>query len=239
MAREIRRPGERSGSNGPTIFIILILVILGVLYLFAPNQMFIDLFDDSSSKESSKILQSENKVLRAEIDSLKTRIRKFESTVDDSKNKIEDAKLDIRLLKRDIKTLEIELQEKDEEIDEIKGKRISSSTQSIARNSSNPETRAADRQADLSSKQKLVVGPKLKYPRRALQRELTGKVSIVFDISAVGKPFNIRVLSSTYGIFEKPAQDAVKNMRYSPARDVKGNPVIVKGIKLSLSFKLD
>jgi|TARA_B110000438_G_C15800196_1_gene644761 TonB family protein len=239
MAREIRRPGEKSSSNGLTIFIILILVILGALYLLAPNEMFIDLFEDSSSKESSKILKSENKALRVEIDSLKTRIRKFESTVDDSKNKIEDAKLDIRLLKRDISSLEIELQEKGQEIEGLKGKSIGTSTQSISRNSVNRKTTVEDRQTDLSSKQKLVVGPKLFYPRRALQRELEGKVSIVFDISLEGKPFNIRVLSSAYDIFKKPAQDAVKKMRYTPARDIKGTPVIVKNVEFSLSFKLD
>lgn len=238
MARDLRRPSNKSSSGGLIIFLILILVAGGASYLYISEETFMD----NSSKELSNALKSENQMLRIEIDSLKKRVKDLESNLDDSKNKIEDLKIDVRLLERDI-------EDKNEQIEDLSSldrkikKTVDEPSKFITqgtRTKIKPSSQQPDyRDVDLSREQKLILGPKLKYPRRALQREITGKVNIIFDISKTGDPFNISVLSSSSSVFERSAIDAVKKMLYAPAADREGKKIIVRGVKLTLSFELD
>ena len=238
MARDLRRPSNKSSSGGLIIFLILILVTGGASYLYISEETFMD----NSSKELSNALKSENQMLRIEIDSLKKRVKDLESNLDDSKNKIEDLKIDVRLLERDI-------EDKNEQIEDLSSldrktkKTVDEPPKFItqeARTKIKPSSQQPDyRDTDLSRKQELILGPKLKYPRRALQREITGKVNIIFDISKTGEPFNISVLSSSSSVFERSAIDAVEKMLYAPAADREGKKTIVRGVKLTLSFELD
>ena len=241
--RDIRRPGEKRGYFGPFIFFIFALCIFLVVFFIGTSPgkaTLLSLIDVNSSEELLQSLESENKELRTEIDLLKSRARTFSSTVDDFKIQAEDFKRDIRFLRRDI-------EEKEKELARQKNSPINSSTKTISqqnrvegRPSSKDES--VYREVDLSRAQKLVRpqgGPVVIYPRQALNRGLTGKVTIRFDISKQGIPINIRATSSRYPLFNKAAIDAVKKFVYLPARDKKGNEIIVKDINYPFSFELN
>lgn len=54
-----------------------------------------------------------------------------------------------------------------------------------------------------------------KYPARAIQRNLSGEVELVFDIDQFGKPLNIRILYSSSRLFEDSAINAIEKAVYS------------------------
>ena len=77
------------------------------------------------------------------------------------------------------------------------------------------------------------------HPLIALQRNLEGSVLLKFDISAEGKPVNIRVLKSNpEKIFDNSAICALSKWTYKP-KVVDGVAVIQKNLKVQLDFKLD
>ena len=238
MARNLRRPSNKSSSRGLVIFLIIILVAGGISYLYISEETCMD----NSSKELSNALKSENQMLRIEIDSLKKRVKDLESNLDDSKNKIEDLKIDVRLLERDIgdKNKQIDaLSSLDQKTKKTIDKPSTFNTQGAQTKIKPSPYQPNYRNVDLSRKHELIFSPKLKYPRRALEREITGKVNIIFDISKTGLPFNISVLSSSSTIFEGSAINAVKKMLFSPAIDSEGKKIIVQGEQLTLSFQLE
>ena len=241
--REITRPSGRKSSSGVYIFFIFSVFVglAGFLLGTEPGKdLLLSLLDENSSEELLVPLKSENKELRTEIDFLKSRIRTFESNSDDFKIQIEDFKREIRFLKSDI-------EEQENELSGLKNSPIKTT-----RKTNSQEKRVIERpsrkeesvynEVDLSRAHKLVRprgGPVVIYPRKALSRDLTGKVTIRFDISETGIPINIRVLSSTSSIFDKAAIDAVKKFGYLPARDKKGNEIVVKDIDYPFRFELD
>jgi TonB family protein len=238
MARDIRRPSGKSSSGGVVIFLILILVIGGASYLYISAETFFD----NSDEDLSNALKSENQMLRIEIDSLKKREKDLESNLDSSKNKIEDLKIDVRLLERDIEDQNQKIEDlysSDQKTKKTVDKPAQTNTQGARVKIKANSQQQGYREVDLSRKQKLTLGPKLKYPRRALQRELTGKVNIIYDISEIGTPFNIRVLSSSASVFDKSAIEAVEKMLYIPAADNKGRNIIAQGVKLTLTFEIN
>ena len=238
--RDIRRPGEKRGYFSPFIIFFFALCIFLVVFFLgtAPGKAtLLSLIDVNSSGELLQSLESENKELRTEIDLLKSRARTFESTVDDFKIQTEDFKRDIRFLRRDILDKEEELgRQKNNPINN--SRKIISQENTVQRRSSN-KNEPVYTEVDLSRAERLVRGPKVTYPRQALQRDITGKVNIRFDVSKKGIPINIRVISSTSSVFNKAAIDAVKKMVYIPARDKKGNEIIVKDIEYPFRFELE
>ena len=65
----------------------------------------------------------------------------------------------------------------------------------------------------------------------------SGHAIIVLDVDEAGKPFNVRVLSSSEKIFEAPAIKAVKKWVYSPIG--RGEDAKVRtDISTKISFKL-
>ena len=58
-----------------------------------------------------------------------------------------------------------------------------------------------------------------RYPRQAQQRGIEGIAIVEFDVGADGLPTNIETrISLPMGFFEEVAEDAVRSMRYEPAR---------------------
>jgi TonB family protein len=76
------------------------------------------------------------------------------------------------------------------------------------------------------------------YPSRALQRNLTGEVTLMFDIDQNGMPVNIRVLSSSSRLFEQSAIDAISKSVYSRTVDQNGSPTRYIDMKKKYSWKL-
>ena len=65
----------------------------------------------------------------------------------------------------------------------------------------------------------------------------SGHVNVVFDVDETGKPFNVRVLSSSEKLFEGPATRSVKKWVYAPVgkgEDAKGR----KDVASKITFKL-
>ena len=77
------------------------------------------------------------------------------------------------------------------------------------------------------------------YPSRALQRNLTGEVTLIFDIDQNGMPVSIRVLSSSSRLFEKSAIDAISKSLYSRTVDQNGNPARYIDMRKKYSWKLE
>jgi len=242
-SRDIRRPSDRKRSSGFYIFFIFTLFVGLAIFLLVTGpgrDLLISLIDENSNEELQLHLKSENKELRTEIDLLKSRIRTFESTADDFKIKIEDLKREIRFLKSDIEGKQQELSGLTNS--PIKITRKTNSQQNRDTKRSSREEESVNNEVDLSRAHRLVRpkgGPVVIYPRKALSRDLTGKVTIRFDISKEGIPLNIRVVSSTSPIFDKAAIDAVKKFVYLPARDKRGNEIVVKDIDYPFRFELD
>jgi len=239
-SRDIRRPSDRKRSSGFYIYFIFTLFVGLAIYLLLSRPGLLHLIDENSNEELQLHLKSENKELRTEIDLLRLRIRTFESTADDFKIKIEDLKREIRFLKSDIEGKQQELSGLTNS--PIKITRKTNSQQNRDTNRSSREEESVNNEVDLSRAHRLVRpkgGPVVIYPRKALSRDLTGKVTIRFDISEEGIPLNIRVVSSTSPIFDKAAIDAVKKFVYLPARDKRGNEIVVKDIDYPFRFELD
>ncbi len=72
-------------------------------------------------------------------------------------------------------------------------------------------------------------------PRNAKR---SGHVNLVFDVDETGKPFNIRVLSSTEDIFEEPAIASVEKWQYSPVGHGETEAKIRKGVASKITFRL-
>lgn len=56
-------------------------------------------------------------------------------------------------------------------------------------------------------------------PRMPSNARRSGHVNVMFDVSDEGKPINIKVISSTEVLFEKPTLISVAKWRYQPAAD--------------------
>ena len=71
-------------------------------------------------------------------------------------------------------------------------------------------------------------------PRNARR---SGHVIVVFDIDETGKPFNVRVLSSSEEIFEQPAMQSVEKWMYTPV-DRGEDTKVRKDVSSKITFKL-
>ncbi|MEL6860542.1 MAG: energy transducer TonB [Pseudomonadota bacterium] len=72
------------------------------------------------------------------------------------------------------------------------------------------------------------------YPRRALERGVTGACDVVFDISVDGKPENVRSYC-TSKMFNKEATRAIKRARFGHAEET---PTPAKGVVYPLWYSL-
>lgn len=67
----------------------------------------------------------------------------------------------------------------------------------------------------------------LKYPAHARRYELEGRTSVVVNITDNGAPSRCRVVrtSGHSELDEATCRHMIKNIRYTPAKDAKGNPI--------------
>ena len=65
----------------------------------------------------------------------------------------------------------------------------------------------------------------------------SGHANLIFDVDESGKPFNIRVLSSTESIFEKPSIEAVKKWKYANIGEIEDRQVR-KDVTNKITFRL-
>ena len=73
----------------------------------------------------------------------------------------------------------------------------------------------------------LLFGPKPITPLRARQLGLNGTVMAQFEVNEKGLVENVKVLKSTTEIFDKPVISAIKQYRFKPYIDQKGNLIKV------------
>ena len=88
----------------------------------------------------------------------------------------------------------------------------------------------------------LMVEPKPEYPRRARRKEVTGSVTLEYDVY-LGIPKNIRILETKLSrpyppkTFEKAAISTISKYRYKPlVRD--GEVYNVRDVRCRIDFKL-
>lgn len=67
--------------------------------------------------------------------------------------------------------------------------------------------------------------------------EKSGHCNFLFDVNKEGQVFNVRTISCSDVVFEKPALKAIKAWRYSP-KIINGEAVESKGIENKMSFRL-
>jgi periplasmic protein TonB len=87
--------------------------------------------------------------------------------------------------------------------------------QTLAYNPTNEGTLNIHLGANDSVVQQVMVPPQ--YPRSALAKGIEGYVDVIFEVSALGVPKDVRVTNSKpEGVFEKHAVKAVKRWKYLP-----------------------
>ncbi|MCF6293832.1 MAG: energy transducer TonB [Robiginitomaculum sp.] len=74
------------------------------------------------------------------------------------------------------------------------------------------------------------------YPPRAAERGTEGSCRMVFDVSPIGKPYNISA-DCTSSVFTRAATRSVEKWKYN-AKIVDGNAVARSGVATTLTFKL-
>lgn len=79
-----------------------------------------------------------------------------------------------------------------------------------------------------------------KYPLKELREGLEGAVIVHFLVDPQGVPLQVSVVRST-GVtaFEQAAVAAVKQWRFSPARDAQGKAKISNLLQVQLQFKIE
>jgi TonB family protein len=113
-----------------------------------------------------------------------------------------------------------------EQVKIYKGKNIKSSV--------NADRQTSDTEPSLDMKKlaKAVV-----YPKEAINSGLEGKVMLNVMVDKKGYPTQVTVVESTNKIFDQAAIDAVKKMKFKPAK--KGNKKVDAEIKIPVVFKLN
>ena len=88
---------------------------------------------------------------------------------------------------------------------------------------------------------KIITRTQPRYPRRAVDRNIEGWVTVQFQIDIQGRPHEISVIEADpKGIFDAVAINAVEKWRFSPARNEQtGLPVESESISTKLRFKLE
>lgn len=81
------------------------------------------------------------------------------------------------------------------------------------------------------------LGKTIKYPNRAKQQHVQGKVFVEFVVSPSGEPINLKIVKGIGGGCDEEAIRALKLIRWEPGKQ-RGNPVFVK-MTLPVYFQLN
>ena len=224
--RDIRRPGERRGSWVFPFF--LTLIAIGAFFVLFDSDTF---YLAEKEDEDKLFLLEENKLFIKEINSLKQDIKDKNADIDSYKGYVETLKQDIVSLKSEIAVLNKETRSR-------KDKEYSEANNQIRNSNDRPGTKLVIPETDFSKKERLIRGPKVIYPRRALQRGITGEVSLLYDVSISGEPYNIRVSSSSSSTLNQAAIKAVQQMLYEPALNKRGQKVPSRDLQRKIRFTI-
>lgn len=84
-----------------------------------------------------------------------------------------------------------------------------------------------------------IVKPSPIYPRRALERGVSGWVIVEFTVTELGQTENpIVIQEEPKGYFGRAAVNAAKKFKYKP-KVVNGEPIRVPGVKNKITFNID
>lgn len=73
------------------------------------------------------------------------------------------------------------------------------------------------------------------YPKKALEKGLSGSVIVEFTVTSKGEVRRPKVTESTDKIFDKAALNSVKRFKYNPRRE-NGKPVATRGVATRITF---
>jgi len=95
--------------------------------------------------------------------------------------------------------------------------------------------------ANIDTLNQLAVPLKLnapRYPRRAQERGIEGKVLVEYDVDVGGKVINPKVIWSEHEVFDSSALKSVSSWVFKPALK-NGKPILSKGLCHNLTFLLE
>lgn len=206
--------------------------------------------------EAAKNLSNDNKELQYQIDDLRFVNRQleinnigFEAENSVLKEEIDDLISKNKELESQNKRLQIESRNQDTDNDPsgLDGKvnSLALSVLNELEKEINKSSNEEPSQVPQNSFQSLASEPKMtdrqspKYPSRAIQRGLEGKVTLTFDIDTNGKPRNIEVSSGANSILNNEAIRALERSSFRPALDSDGKPYYYIGFSYTYTFRLN
>ena len=203
--------------------------------------------------EAAKNLSNDNKELQDEIDILKYMNRQLEDEGSELRKLALEFDEEVRILYTKNKDLSNEIAKLRTESNKIKingpiDEKLNSIAVSVLNDlekeinkSSNEEPSQVPQDSfkSLASEPKMTDRQSPRYPSRAIQRGLEGKVTLLFDIDTNGKPRNIEVSSGANSILNNEAIRALERSTFRPALDSDGKPYYYIGFSYTYTFRLD
>lgn len=203
--------------------------------------------------EAAKNLSNDNKELQDDIDLLKYMNGQLEDQALELGSEYRKLEEENRILYKQITDLKIQIDKLRTESSKIKiNDPIEEKVNSIAvsvlnelekeiNKSSNEEPSQVPQDSfkSLASEPKMTDRQSPRYPSRAIQRGLEGKVTLLFDIDTNGKPRNIEVSSGANSILNNEAIRALERSTFRPALDSDGKPYYYIGFSYTYTFRLD
>lgn len=199
--------------------------------------------------EAAKNLSNDNKELQYVIDDQNFLISEIEDENSILKEEIDDLIFKNKNLERQNKILQTESRNQDADKDpspiEEKVNSIAVSVLNELEKEINKSSNEEPSQVPQDSFKSLASEPKMtdrqspRYPSRAIQRGLEGKVTLLFDIDTNGKPRNIEVSSGANSILNNEAIRALERSTFRPALDSDGKPYYYIGFSYTYTFRLD
>ena len=206
--------------------------------------------------EAAKNLSNDNKELQYQIDDLKFLNRQLEINnigFEADNALLEKEIYDLISKNKDLEKQNKRLQTESRNQDADKNpspieEKVNSIAQSVLNElekeinkSSNEEPPQVQQDSfkSLASVPKMTDRQSPRYPSRAIQRGLEGKVTLLFDIDTNGKPRNIEVSSGANSILNNEAIRALERSSFRPALDSDGKPYYYIGFSYTYTFRLD
>ena len=199
--------------------------------------------------EAAKNLSNDNKELQYVIDDQNFLISEIEDENSILEKEIDDLISKNKDLEKQNKRLQTESRNQDadknpspieEKVNSIAQSVLNELEKEINKSSNEePPQVQQDSFKSLASVPKMTDRQSPRYPSRAIQRGLEGKVTLLFDIDTNGKPRNIEVSSGANSILNNEAIRALERSSFRPALDSDGKPYYYIGFSYTYTFRLD
>ena len=211
------------------------------------NRLTIDIL--SAELEEVKKSLNDSSELQYQIDDLRYKNRRLEDESLILKKEIDDLVAKNKSLEIQNKKLQTESRNQDadknpspieEKVNSIAVSVLNELEKEINKSSNEePSQVPQDWSKSLASEPKMTDRQSPRYPSRAIQRGLEGKVTLLFDIDTNGKPRNIEVSSGANSILNNEAIRALERSSFRPALDSDGKPYYYIGFSYTYTFRLD